>query len=153
MTISKRHGKWLIAEFSDPYNSLRKPTCANNGNNILSADEHLTPKTRFNGDYQLKGVENERDNGSMNSSTPGVTVPAIAGWVDTGTVVKAGERITFDASGLVSTDGGTPNTDPNGYAPAVCAKPDCFAPGVPYGANGGADRRGRDPFPSASSLN
>jgi hypothetical protein len=57
MTISKKHGQWSIAEFADPYNSIRKPACANDGKNILSSDEYLTPKTRFNGDYRLKELE------------------------------------------------------------------------------------------------
>jgi len=56
MAISKRHGQWGISEFSDPYNSVRKPTCAPNGH-VLFADENLTPKSRFDGDYRLPDLK------------------------------------------------------------------------------------------------
>lgn len=56
MTISKKHDKWLISEFSDPYNSIRKPTCTTDGH-VLFSDERLTPKSRFEGDYRLKELD------------------------------------------------------------------------------------------------
>ena len=56
MNLSKHHGQWMISEFSDPYNSVRKPTCAANGH-VLFGDEYLTPKTRFNGDYRLPDLK------------------------------------------------------------------------------------------------
>ena len=62
-----------------------------------------------------------------------VNIAASAGWVDTGIKVKSGERLTFEASGLVNAEGGEPNTNPNGFAPAVCDRRNCIAQGEAYG--------------------
>jgi len=61
-------------------------------------------------------------------------IPANAGWVNTGIGVESGKLLGFEASGLVNTAGGSPNTGPNGFAPAICDKPNCAGRGEPYGS-------------------
>jgi hypothetical protein len=80
-----------------------------------------------------------------------VTVLGTDRWRDTGITISSGDRIAFEASGLVNTEGGTPNTNPNGYAPAACDKPDCFAQGIGYGTLVGKIGTG-DSFRIGASL-
>lgn len=62
MSVSKRNGQWIIGEFTDPYTSIRKPACRDDG--IAITDEYLTPKTRFNGDYHLSELPSANREGT-----------------------------------------------------------------------------------------
>jgi hypothetical protein len=109
MGISKRHGQWIINEFTDPYNSLRKPMCVDGSGNVKFADEYLTPKTRFNGDYRLKELETNTNaapaQGSLQISGKKVKVAdrywqfvvllPPGQWFDTGIPVIVNKMITI----------------------------------------------------------
>lgn len=62
-----------------------------------------------------------------------ITVDATKVWTDTGIIVDVGQKLIITSSGKVNTEGGTPNTDADGYAPGICKDSNCIAKGEPYG--------------------
>ncbi len=62
-----------------------------------------------------------------------ITVDAEKKWTDTGIIVEIGQKFVIISSGKVNTEGGTPNTDADGFAPAICKDSNCIAKGEPYG--------------------
>ena len=72
------------------------------------------------------------------AASPAVTisVPAIAGWVDSGIALSPGTHVTVTASGIGDCDGLTCPVDPNGIDPSTGtgygdATPGFVAPGLP----------------------
>ena len=62
-------------------------------------------------------------------------MPGNFGCVDSGIYLYSGQRVTFVASGVTNTWGGTPssNGEPNGQGQAICNDPKCAMSGVGYG--------------------
>jgi hypothetical protein len=70
------------------------------------------------------------------SASVKISVPAQAGWVETGLRVAPGQTLNLIAAGTVNLKSGAPeaNSTADGLLPNSCMEADCLAPGETYGA-------------------